>query len=175
MYREEIGPAGDGKNPQYPLLRRGEQQVALGAPRLLLRKHQGGQTARVDELQACQVDDDHPLPAHNRRERSRDARSVCYVKLPAQRDDSLTVAFAGTQIHADHESAFLLQQQGGVSIQRLVRQFSPSTLRRTPAIVLTWAMPVNRDASPSATQPAAAARDHDINLNTDRTAEICGQ
>jgi hypothetical protein len=40
-----------------------------------------------------------------------------------QPDDSPSVA-AGTQIYADHRSAFLLQQQGGDSTQRLVRQLS---------------------------------------------------
>ena len=57
-------------------------------------------------------------------ERSRDTRGVYQVKLPAQRDDDMAVEFAGTQIHAEHRCAFLLQQQGGVPTQRLVRQLS---------------------------------------------------
>ena len=58
-------------------------------------------------------------------ERGGDARGLCYVKLPAQRDNSLAVAFADTQIHADHARAFLRLQQGGVSTRQLVHQFSP--------------------------------------------------
>jgi hypothetical protein len=37
----------------------------------------------------------------------------------------VTIAFAGTQIHTEHRPALLLEQQGEVWTQRLVRQLSP--------------------------------------------------
>src|SRR6266851_5046802 len=61
------------------------------------------QTAGVDELQPSQIDDDLALAARDRRERSHDSRGVCHVKLPAQRHDNPAVAFAGTQIQANHK------------------------------------------------------------------------
>lgn len=97
-----IDQAREGKNPQYLLLRRGQQQLTTSVPGLPPPTRQRGHPAGIDELQACQVDDDIALAGRGRRERNRDARGVCYVKHPAQRDDNLTVAFAGTQIHADH-------------------------------------------------------------------------
>ena len=36
--------------------------------------------------------------------RSRDIRGVYQVKLPAQRDNDMAVAFAGAQIHAEHKT-----------------------------------------------------------------------
>ena len=74
--------------------------------------------AAVDELQARQVNDDPRLAGNGRRERGRHIRGIYQVKLPAQRDDNMAVAFAGTQIHAEHRGASLLQQQGGVPAQR---------------------------------------------------------
>ena len=56
--------------------------------------------------------------------RSRDIRGVYQVKLPAQRDNDMAVAFAGTQINAEHRCALLLQQQGGVPAQRRLHQLS---------------------------------------------------
>ena len=74
--------------------------------------------AAVDELQARQVNDDPRLAGNGRRERGRHIRGICQVKLPAQRDDNMAIAFAGTQIHAEHREGSLLQQQGGVPAQR---------------------------------------------------------
>jgi hypothetical protein len=54
-----------------------------------------------------------------RRGRSRGTHSACQVNLPAHRDGNRTVAFPGTQIHADQGPAFLLKQDGGVWGQRL--------------------------------------------------------
>jgi hypothetical protein len=123
MDGEDIDQLGNGKNSQHLVLRGGQPQVTPGAPGLPPDEHQGCHAAGVDELQASQVDDDRLLAGHDRHERGRGAGGVCYVKLPAQLDDSPSVA-AGTQIYADHRSAFLLQQQGGDLTQRLVRQFS---------------------------------------------------
>jgi hypothetical protein len=73
----------------------------------------------VDELQACQIDDDLVLAGRGCRH---DGGSACQAKLAAQRDSNLTVASAGTDIHAEHVGAFLRQQQGGVLTQRLAHQ-----------------------------------------------------
>ncbi len=63
-------------------------------------------------------------PGRDDHERRRDIRGVYQVKLPAQRDNDVAVAFAGAQIHAEHRCAFLLQQQGGVPAQRRLHQLS---------------------------------------------------
>ena len=60
------------------------------------------------------------------------ATPAASTRAPAQLDDDMAVVFPGLQIHADHKGAFLLQQQGRVLTQRLVRQLP--TLRRTPAV-----------------------------------------
>ena len=70
-----------------------------------------------------QINDDLRRPGRDRSERSRDTHGIHYVKYPAQRDDNVAVAFAGTQIHAEHGGAFLLQQQGGVLTQRRVHRY----------------------------------------------------
>jgi hypothetical protein len=62
---------------------------------------------------ARQINDDLPPAGRDRRD------SGGHVKLPAQRDDDLTVDFAGTHVRVRHRGAFLLQQQGGVLTQRL--------------------------------------------------------
>ena len=45
--------------------------------------------------------DDPRVAGNGRRERGRHIRGIYQVKLPAQRDDNMAVAFAGTQIHAE--------------------------------------------------------------------------
>ncbi len=122
MDGEAIDEAGEGKNPHHLLPRRSQQQITPGATGLPAPARQRCHTTGVDELQARKIHDDPRLASHDRGERSRDTRGVYDVKLPAQRDDNVTVAFAGTQIHAEHIPAFLLGQQGGVSTQRLVSQ-----------------------------------------------------
>jgi hypothetical protein len=150
--REDIEKASDGQNPQHLLLRRGQQQVTPGAPGVLTGKHQRCQAAGVDKFQTRQIDDGLALAGGDRRERSRDTRGVCQVKLPAQRDDNPTVTFSGTQVHADHGGAFLLQQQGGVWTQRQVRQLPPWTLRLMPAAVPSGRCPASLQCQ--AAQPA---------------------
>ena len=118
MQREGIDQPGEGEDPQHLLLRRGEQQLTPGAPGQVPPAHQRCHAAGIDELQGRQIDDDLRLAGRDRRDRGRDTGSVRHVKLPAQRDDNLTVAFAGTQIHSGHRGAFLFRQQGGVLAQR---------------------------------------------------------
>jgi hypothetical protein len=125
MNGEVIDQLGNGKNPQHRLPRRGEQQVAPGVPGVRVAARERCHAAGVDELQARQIHDDLPLAARDSHKRSRHTRGVYQVKLPAQCDDDMAVAFAGTQIYAEHGYAFLLQQQGGVLTQRLVRQLPP--------------------------------------------------
>jgi hypothetical protein len=160
MNGKDIDQARKGKNPQHLLLRRGQQQLTTGVPGLPPPPHERGHPAGVDELQACQVDDDIALAGRDRSERSRDAHGVCYVKHPAQRDDHLTVAFAGTQIHADQWDAFLLRQQGGVWARRLIRQLHNEHYaegRRCP--IWRWplaAVPALLSQAPAPAVPAAA-------------------
>ena len=90
-----------------------------GVPGLLPRMHQRCHAPAVDELQACQIDDDLVLAGRGRRH---DGAGACQVKLAAQRGGNLTVASAGSHIHAEHVGAFLRQQQGGVLTQRLAHQ-----------------------------------------------------
>lgn len=71
----------------------------------------------VDELHACQIDDDLVLAGRGRR-----YDGACQIKLAAQRSGNLTVASAGSHIHAEHVGVFLRQQQGGVLTQRLAHQ-----------------------------------------------------
>jgi hypothetical protein len=71
-------------------------------PRALQRCH----TAGVDEFQPSQINDDIALAR-------RDSRGVCYAKLPAQRNDNPAIAFAGTQIHANHGDTVLLGSKAG--------------------------------------------------------------
>jgi hypothetical protein len=54
------------------------------------------------------------MAARTRSTCCRDADRVGYVKLSAQPDDHAATAFADTQIHVEHGSARLLQQQGRV-------------------------------------------------------------
>ena len=61
-----------------------------------------------DELQACQVNDDPRLAGNGRH-----IRGICQVKLPAQRDDNMAVAFAGTQIHAEHREPPCFSSKAG--------------------------------------------------------------
>ena len=81
--------------------------------------HQRCHAPAVDELQACQIDDDL-VPAG--RGRRHDGAGACQAKLAAQRDSNLTAASASSHIHAEHVGAFLRQQQGGVLTQRLAHQ-----------------------------------------------------
>src|ERR1039458_8040419 len=117
---------------------------------MLAPSRQRCHAAGVDEIQARQIDDDRQVAGRDRRERSRDTHSVCYIKLPAQRDDNVTVAFAGTQIHAEHGGAFLLQQQGGVLTQRRVYRYSVYTLRpiSSGGDALLTAVPVRSATGP---------------------------
>jgi hypothetical protein len=96
MDGEEIEQAGGGKHPQHPRLRCGQQQVTPGAPGVLPPTHQGCQAAGVDKIQARQIHDDPRLAGRDRRKRSRHARGIEYVKLAAQCDNDVTIAFAGT-------------------------------------------------------------------------------
>jgi hypothetical protein len=66
---------------------------------------------------ARQINDDLRPAYHDRGERSRGTGGLRHVQLPAQRDDNLAVASAGTHIHTSHQHAFLLQQQGGVLME----------------------------------------------------------
>ena len=59
--------------------------------------------AGVDKLQGRQINDYLRVAGRNHR---RDTHGICFVKLPAQRDDNATAAFAGTQIHTDHGGRF---------------------------------------------------------------------
>jgi hypothetical protein len=108
MHAEIINQAGNGENPQHPLPWRGQQQVAPGSPGVPARIRQRCYATGVDELQARHVHDDPGRADRNSHERSRDGRSVYYVKLSVQRDDDRAVAFAGTQIRTVHGRAFLL-------------------------------------------------------------------
>ena len=77
------------------------------------------------------------------------ATPAASTRAPAQLDDDMAVAFPGIQIHADHKGAFLLQQQGRVLTQRLVRQLP--TLRRTPAV--SYSAAVASEVTPPAGTP----------------------
>ena len=81
------------------------------------RRLQGAAGSRASR----RVHDDLRLAFRDSHQRRRDTRGVYQVKLPAQCDDDIAVHFAGTQIHAEHRSAFPLQQQGGVPIQAMNR------------------------------------------------------
>lgn len=102
MNGEDIDQPDEGKDPQHLLLRRGQQQLTPRLPGQVPAAHQRGQAAGIDELQACQIDDDLRAADRDRGERDRDTSGLRHVKLPPQRDDNLTVAFAGTQIHTSH-------------------------------------------------------------------------
>jgi hypothetical protein len=84
------------------------------ACRASFRPRQRGHTTGIDKLQPGQIDDNLRGAGCDDRERSRNTYGVYDVKIPAQHDDNVTVALTGTQIHAEHSVAFLLQQQGGV-------------------------------------------------------------
>jgi hypothetical protein len=73
---------------------------------VLPRAHQRCHAAGVGEFQPSQINDDIALAG-------RDSRGVCYAKLPAQRNDDPTTAFAGTQIHANHGDTVLLGGKAG--------------------------------------------------------------
>ena len=107
---------------QNVLLRRDEHQLPAGPPGLPAPIRQRRHPAGVDERQVRQVHDDLRRAGRGRCERRGDIRGVYQVKLPAQRDDNMTVAFAGAEIHPEHRGTFLLEQQGKVPAQRLVRQ-----------------------------------------------------
>jgi hypothetical protein len=102
-----------------------------GVPGLLPRAHRRCHAPAVDELQACQIDDDLVLAGRGRRH---DGSGSCHVKLAAQRDGSRTVASAGSHIHAEHVGAFLRQQQGGVWTQRLAHQLPPEHYAACPRV-----------------------------------------
>ena len=136
MHGEDIEQAGDGEHPKHLPPRGGQQQVTPGVPGVLPRTHKGCQAAGVDEPQGRQIDDDPRLAGRDRRERSRGPRGVNYVKLAAQHDDDVTITVAGTQIQVEHEAAFLLQQQGGVWTQRLIRQHFPRHYTELPPLSL---------------------------------------
>ena len=110
MNGEDVDQPGEGKDPQHLLPRRGQQQLTPRLPGQVPAAHQRGQAAGIDELQACQIDDDLGAADRDRGERGRDTGGLRHVKLPPQRDDDLTVAFAGTQIRTSHRGAFLPQQ-----------------------------------------------------------------
>ena len=76
MNGKDIDQAREGKNPQYLLLRRGQQQLTTCVAGLPPPPHERGHPAGVDELQACQVDDDMALARRDRSERSRDAHRL---------------------------------------------------------------------------------------------------
>jgi len=73
MNGEAISKAGNGENPQYPLPRRGEQQVTPGLPGVLAATRQRCHAAGVDELQPRQVHDDPLLARRDSPEGSRPA------------------------------------------------------------------------------------------------------
>jgi hypothetical protein len=52
-------------------------------------------------------------PGRDRRERSRNTGGVRHVKLSAQRDYKLTVAFADTQIHTSHRAPSCFSSKAG--------------------------------------------------------------
>jgi hypothetical protein len=120
MDGEEIEQVGGGKHLEHPPLWCGQQQVTPGVPGVFPRAHEGRQAAGVNKFQARQVHDDPRLADGDRCERTRDARGIKYVKLAAQRDNDMTIAFAGTKVHAEHRPALLLKRQGGVWTQRLI-------------------------------------------------------
>jgi hypothetical protein len=64
-------------------------------PGVLAHSYQRRKAAGVDELKACQVDDDVALAGRDDGEFGYDSHGVCYVKLPAQHHDDSSVAFAG--------------------------------------------------------------------------------
>jgi hypothetical protein len=107
MNGEAAGRAGKGEDPQYPLVRRGEHQIAPGAPGAPAAAGQRSQASAVDELKVREVDDDPRLARCESLEGSRDACGVYNVKLPVQRDDDMAAAFSGAQVHAEHKPAFL--------------------------------------------------------------------
>ena len=107
MNGEAVKLAGNGEDPQYPLLRRGKQQVTPGAPGELTAEHQRCHAPGIDELQPRQVHDDPRLKRRDGPEDNRHVRGVCKIELPAQRDDNMAAAFTRTQAHAEHDSAFL--------------------------------------------------------------------
>jgi len=113
MHGEVIDQAGSGESPQYRVPRRGEQQVTPGVPGVRAPAHERFHAARVDEIQGRKVHDDLRLAGRDGHERSRDTRGVYQVKLPAQRDDDMTVAFAGTQIHAEHSAPSCFSSKAG--------------------------------------------------------------
>src|SRR5260370_19070489 len=53
MNGEDFGQVDNGKNPQHLVLRRGQQQVTPGAPRLHPPEHQPRPSAAADELQTA--------------------------------------------------------------------------------------------------------------------------
>jgi hypothetical protein len=96
MDGEEIEQVGDGKHLEHPLLWCGQQQVTPRRADVLPPTHQRCQATGVDKPQARQIHDDPRLAGRDRRERTRHVRGIKYVKLAAQRDNDVTIAFAGT-------------------------------------------------------------------------------
>jgi hypothetical protein len=90
---KNIDQASRGRKPQRLLLRRSWQEDRL-------------------------AHDDHWAAGRDLSARCCNTRGVRHAQIPAQRDDNLAVASAGTQIHPAHRGAFLLQQ-GRVWTQRL--------------------------------------------------------
>jgi hypothetical protein len=80
---EGVSLTDDRENSLYQSLRRGEQQVAPGVPRLPTAKRQCGNAARVDELQPGQVNYDPRLVGRDSPQGDRHVRGVHEVKLPA--------------------------------------------------------------------------------------------
>src|ERR1017187_2500273 len=112
-------------------------QVTPGVPGVLPPVRQCRHTTGVDELQTGQVNDDLRVSCHGCDECGSDAHCVCHVELSAQYDDNAAVAFAGTQIHADHSErlpASAARRGLGPAASSLVPL---STLRRISVIVLS--------------------------------------
>jgi hypothetical protein len=183
--QEGIGQAGEGQNPQYLLLGRRQHQISSGLPGLPASARQRGHAAGVHEFQGLQVHDDCRPAGRDVRESSRDARGVCHVKFPAQRDDNVIAAFVGTQIRAEHRGVFLLGQQGGVWTRRLVRRSSLLTVRcsaRVPGGTVWrcgWPRPMERNltllvipAQASADSAAEALRLAAASSRSQRPREI---
>jgi len=137
-----------GGRPHHLLMRRREEQAAPGRPGVRPGEHQGGCAAGVDELHARQIDDDRPLAARGRRA----ARGFGHVKLAGNATTARPSRSLVCRSMPAIWSAFLLQQQGEGSTQRLVRQFSPGTLRRTRARALAGRCPVTAPPARSAGQ-----------------------
>ena len=103
VHREDIDQARGFQNLAHRLLRSGQKQVTAVSPCPFPYSQQHRQTAVADAVQIRQVDDDRwPASRHGRDQMGRDARGVRQAKLPAQRDDCLTVGVADAQINVKH-------------------------------------------------------------------------